>query len=406
MAKIRKRTWTNKDGKQEAWIVDYKDQLGARHIETHPTRKKADEARRKIEGDVDRGVHTPANASLTVSEAGEAWIKQAETDGLERSTVRQYRQHLDLHIVPLLGNAKLAQLTVATIKTFRNDLIAAGRSRDMAKRVVTSLGGILADAQTARQVARNVVREHAQENRTQTRRHRLIEKRHEQEIKEGVDYPTKPELHAMLQVPGRWHVLVVTAVFSGLRASELRGLTWDHVDLHNGIIQVRQRADRWNELGDVKSSSAKRDVTILPYAVNTLKEWKLACPKSDLDLVFPNNIGGIENLPNIHRRGLGPLQFAAGITTAAEWLAKNPRMTERRAKAEARRHPKYGLHSLRHTAASLWAERGYSPKKVQTLMGHSTIAMTLDIYTHLWKSHDQEDPTMAQLEAAIGLNRA
>src|SRR5271155_1757082 len=188
MAKIRKRTWTNKDGKQEAWIVDYKDQLGARHIETHPTRKKADEARRKIEGDVDRGVHTPANASLTVSEAGEAWIKQAETDGLERSTVRQYRQHLDLHIVPLLGNAKLAQLTVATIKTFRNDLIAAGRSRDMAKRVVTSLGGILADAQTARQVARNVVREHAQENRTQTRRHRLIEKRHEQEIKEGVDY--------------------------------------------------------------------------------------------------------------------------------------------------------------------------------------------------------------------------
>jgi hypothetical protein len=60
-------------------------------------------------------VHTPAHLSPTVLKAGEAWIAQAETDGLERASVRQYRQHLDLHIGPFLGHITLAELTPAAV---------------------------------------------------------------------------------------------------------------------------------------------------------------------------------------------------------------------------------------------------------------------------------------------------
>ena len=89
--------------------------------------------------------------------------------------------------------------------------------------------------------------------------------------------------------------------------------------------------------------------------VNTLRAWRLECPRFTgngeprLWLVFPNGQGNVERHANIHTRGLARAQFAAGLTTDPEL-------------------PKYGLHSLRHAAASLLIEQGLSPKRVQALM--------------------------------------
>ena len=92
--------------------------------------------------------------------------------------------------------------------------------------------------------------------------------------------------------------------------------------------------------------------------------------------------GRVQYHINIHRRGLGPLQVAAGITT-------DPR------------HPKYGLHSLRHAAASLFIEQSFSPKRVQALMGHSTIQMTFDVCGHLFPSAADDQAAMTQLQARL-----
>jgi integrase len=316
---------------------------------------------------------------------------------------------LDLHIKPFLGNLKLSALTRATVKKFRNDLIASGRSRVMAKKVVSSLGAILQDAQSANRVSQNVVHAEAQQNKSAARRRRMVEKRQERKIEEGVDYPTKDELYRMLAVSSvsdrrgrrsavdpvtlpqrpipQWHALVVTAVFSGLRASELRALPWPNVEFVGDdkiIIKVRQRADRWNDIEEVtKSKSSKRDVEIVvPYAVNTLRAWRDMCPQGPRNLVFPNTKGNVETLPTIHNRGLAPLQRAAGIVSTTKG-------------------PKYGMHSLRHVAASLWIDLGYNPKRVQELMGHATIAMTLDTYTHLWKDHGHDEEAVGKLQARL-----
>ena len=64
-------------------------------------------------------------------------------------------------------------------------------------------------------------------------------------------------------------------------------------------------------------------------------------------------------------------------------------------------HPRYGLHSLRHAAASLFIEQGFSPKRVQALMGHSTIQMTFDVYGHLFPSADDDQVAMGQLQARL-----
>ena len=63
--------------------------------------------------------------------------------------------------------------------------------------------------------------------------------------------------------------------------------------------------------------------------------------------------------------------------------------------------PKYGLHSFRHAAAPLFIEQGFSPKRVQALMGHSTIQMTFDVYGHLFPSADDDQVAMGQLQARL-----
>jgi integrase len=138
-----------------------------------------------------------------------------------------------------------------------------------------------------------------------------------------------------------------------MRASELRGLTWDNVDFQRNVIHVRQRANLWGEIGAPKSAAGEREIPMSPMVINALKEWKLACPRqageSDgercLWLVFPNGNGRVENHANIANRGFYVLQMAAGIVDRAGG-------------------PKYGLHALRHFFASWAIEREFSPKRV------------------------------------------
>jgi integrase len=178
----------------------------------------------------------------------------------------------------------------------------------------------------------------------------------------------------------------VTAIFTGLRASELRGLTWNDVELDKAVLHVRQRADRWNVIGAPKSDSSRRDIPLAPIVVNALREWKgperlvelvdisKTCPKSEVGLVFPTGSGTIWSLPNLYR-SLDPVQ------------------TELIGKA-------YGLHAFRHAAASLLIDEGYSPKEVQVRMGHFSIQVTFDVYGHLFKA-DKEDARLERLQARL-----
>jgi integrase len=381
MATVKKRRWILAGGEEKtAWVVYYVDQKKQRHIKTFKTKREAEAWRIEAGHEIARGIHTAPASSMTVAEAGEAWIEQCKTDGLEAATIRQYGQHLDLHLKPFIGSIKLAELSPASVIDFRNVLIRQGRSRSMATKVLVSLGAIIGTAMAVGHVARNVVRDQSRGHATRLRR---LEKRHDKRLAVGVDIPTEDEIRAILAAAqGRWRPLIVTVVFTGLRASELRGLRWSDVDLAAGVLHVRQRADRFNTIGSPKSEAGKRTVPLAPMVVNTLKEWRLACPQGDKNLVFPNPQGEVERLLNITRSGLGACQKAAGVSTA-------------------RLKPKYGLHAFRHAAASLFIDHGLSPKRVQVLMGHSTIGVTFDTYGHLFPSQDEDQAAMQQLQARL-----
>jgi integrase len=387
MATVQKREWTTRSGKaREAWIVRYTDQHKKRHIETFAKRGEAVRRKTVIESEVERRVHVPRAQSVTVAEAGQSWLQQAEADGLERGTLRQYEQHLRLHIAPLIGGVKLADLSLDDAHQFRASLTRPGpgdrrpcQSRAMVGKVVSSLSSILGEMVARGQASRNVVRE---ATAASVKRQNRIEKRQEKQLEVGVDIPTKEELRTILAAAqGYYRPLVITAMFTGLRASELRGLRWADVDLANAVLTVRQRADFENNIGDPKSEAGKREVPLAPIVVNALKEWRLVCPRGALDLAFPNRRGNVQAHRHVLYRGLGRIEEAAGLSH--------------------RDHPKYGLHAFRHAAASLFIEQGFPPKRVQAILGHSSIVMTFDRYGHLWPSPEDDQAAMRQLQARV-----
>jgi integrase len=388
---VRKRAWTTSKGvEKEAWVVDYVDQTGKRRLKTFAKKKAADNFEATANVEIRAGVHTADSASITVAKAGKLWLESGENAGLERSTLDAYRQHLRLHIEPYLGNLKLSQVSAPMVREFM-DRLARGdmpegaapepRSPAMVRKVRVSLSSLLSDAQERGLVSRNVVRE------LRKTRHRGAERRAERrekgKLKVGVDIPTREEIKAIVGAAGgRWRPLLLTAIFCGLRASELRGLSWSDVDLDKRELHVRQRADRYSAIGKPKSESGERMVPLTPIVVNTLREWRLACPKSDLDLVFPTGAGNVENHSNVMHRGLGPTLITAGVTTADG-------------------HPKYGLHAFRHFYASWCINRRVDgglelpAKVVQERLGHSSIMMTMDVYGHLFPRGDDSEELAA-----------
>jgi integrase len=313
------------------------------------------------------------------------WISDGEANGLEYSTIRQRQEHKRLHIEPFIGTDKLALLTAPRVYEFDSKLRNAGRSLAMRRKVLTSLKSMLTFCQGQGKVAQNVAL---------AVKIKSDGKRDVAPVRAGVDFPSRVELRTIIEnADGAWRALAITAVFTGMRASELRGLPWTNVDLDGGVIHVRQRADLWGRIGRPKSKAGNRDIPLTPMAANALRAWRGDCPKGALDLVFPAPDGQPHKHHEIIERFFEPLQLRARMTVDSD---------RRNAQGTPVPKAKYGLHALRHAAASLFiAHLGWTPKRVQTVMGHASIQMTFDLYGHLFEDRESDAEAMKKLEAAI-----
>ncbi|MFD1194716.1 tyrosine-type recombinase/integrase [Seohaeicola saemankumensis] len=115
-----------------------------------------------------------------------------------------------------------------------------------------------------------------------------------------------------------------------MRISELRGLTWDCVDFDARLIHVQKCADRFNEMGKPKSRTNKRSIPMAPIVHDTLKAWTSVCARGELNLVFPNGKGNIENHSNIHNRVFVPLLIENGTFDGAAGLRCHARSRPKR----------------------------------------------------------------------------
>lgn len=275
---IRKRTWSDSKGAEKsAWVVDYVDTKAKRRLKSFKLKKDADQFAATAKVEVREGVHVADSTSVTVRKAGDLWIASAEAARLERTTIDSYRSHLELHIIPFIGDLKLTALNVPTIRSFEDQLRQGGRSAAMLRKVLVSLGSLLADAQERGLTGRNVVRDIRGRRQGGERRQ---EKRQKGRLQIGADIPTREEIKALVgALSGRWRPLLLTAIFTGLRASELRGLRWSDVDLDRRELQVHQRADRFGNIGKPKSISGVRTVPAPPSSSTRFANGNSPAPR-------------------------------------------------------------------------------------------------------------------------------
>jgi integrase len=357
----RKRTWKTAAGTKVAWLADYRDKDGKRRAKTFERKKDADAWLAQTKVDIKSGTHVPESASITLKEAADLWLNRP--GNRERSTQKSYKEHV-AHIPPHLGRLKLTKVDGPTCEKFKDHLLQRPErplSEAMARKVMTSLRGILGNAQRLGYVGTNAA---AGVKFDRSSRHKV-------KLKAGQHLPSKQEAHAMLNAAeGRWRPVLTVLLFCGLRASELRGLTWGAVDFEAKTLRVEQRANLWGEIGSPKSEAGQRTVPLSSMVHNALREWYLSegQPKPDR-LVFPYK-GKIETHLHLWREIMA-VQRDAGIVNA-EGKAK------------------YDVHSLRHWFASYAIELGFTPKRLQELLGHSSVAMTFDLYGHLFPSAEDD----------------
>jgi len=196
------------------------------------------------------------------------------------------------------------------------------------------------------------------------------------------------ELRITGHLVGLARPLLMTVIFTGLRASELRGLRWVDIDFEHHELHVRQRADIFNAIGPPKSKAGARTIPLPPIAANTLREWKLKAGTSEL--VFSRDNGRPWNY-NIVQNVWHVVQIAAGVV-------------------DAEGGPKYpGLHALRHFYASSCINRKADGglelpiKVVQARMGHASIQMTADTYGHLFPRTDDGSELAAAERALVAV---
>ncbi|MCF2521643.1 site-specific integrase [Bradyrhizobium sp. G127] len=371
MASIRKRFVTNPKTKKRtvSWQVDYRDLKKKRRHRQFATRREADAWLVTARSEIAEGTHVPAGESPTFKEAADAWIKDCKRNGLEKTTIDVYEQRMRDYSVPLIGDRKIGELTVADANTLYEDVLEKSLSRETVRRVRIEVGAVLRYAQRKGWVVKNVIS--------------LAPYKHGKRNKKRPPMPRLEEVRSMIDTTTEnwtdWLAMLFVLVFCGLRGSELRALCWSDVDLKNNRMSVTRRADRWGNIGSPKSDAGTRDIVFPKIVAKALKEWKLRCPKSDYGLVFPTSTGTVQNHSNIMNRWLRLVQIEAGVCNRKVIVDKDGTKTVKLV-------AKYGMHALRHFCASVWIEADFSPKRIQTMMGHASIDLTFDTYGYLFEA--------------------
>jgi len=387
MSVIRERQWTKADGTiKSAWVVIYTDGTGKRRLKTFAKNKAARDFKIVTDKAVMDGTHVAESVSVTVAEAASNWLA-ARRPMIERSTVEGYQRLVDLHIVPFIGRVKLSKLDTATLAKLEDDLRTGKRSLIIIKATLSAISMLIADAMRRGHVNRNVAREY--QSSSQASADKRAEKRARGRLRVGTDIPSRDEIRAIVDaLSGKWRAPILTAIFTGLRSSELRGLRWGAVDFNRAELHVRERVDQYRVMGAPKSAAGDRTVPLPPLVVNALRQLKLASiNKGDLDHVFISSRDGRPmNHGNLLLEGWQAAQVKAGVV-----INGGAKYT--------------GTHAMRHFYASWLINAkpeglGLSPKAAQTRLGHSSIVMTYDTYGHLFPRDDEQEQ-MADAERAL-----
>jgi integrase len=324
-------------------------------------RALAERKRRKTAGE------PIAPGKVRLEDFARTWLDGQQQ--LRDGTKTLYRGHLERHVYPRLGHRWLHEIREEEITGLISELRGKGLSAYTIRGVLVPLGRILSNAARRKLIPSNPIA-------NLERGERPIPVQREMTVlnSDGIG-------KLIAAADETWRPLLATAVFTGLRQSELLGLTWADVDLEGGYLKVRKQLDRSGARVAPKTPKAVRDVEMFPALVKLLREHKERAFASGWakasDYVFTTRLGRPLRHRNVARSALDPA-------------------LERTALPEMR------WHDLRHTFASMLIAQGRYDVFIARQLGHANANITRSIYGHLFDQAEHAERMRADLEAAYG----
>lgn len=298
--------------------------------------------------DVDQGLVAFERAGL-FSEFLERWRRDYLVAAqLKPSTLSAYTSVIDRHILPYFGSMKLDRITPATVQQFVAAKVAEASARGRVfhpktvQNCVRILSKIFSTAMDWQMLARSP----------------MVRIRLPRVERKEMDFLRPNEVRLLLQAAedGTTRCLILLAVFSGMRQGELLALQWGDIDWNRSTIKVRRAFSR-GQLESPKTAHSLREVRVGRHVLLKLREHQLLCGGRS-EFIFSTRLGAHLDAANVVKRGFAPALRRAGIR-------------------------KIRFHDLRHTYASIMINEGANLKFVSKQLGHSSIQITLDRYSHL-----------------------
>jgi integrase len=282
------------------------------------------------------------------------WLKTKKPN-LRHSTYKQYKGHLENHLKPFYEGYRINRINYDKVENFISNCFDKNITIATMKKIIINLGAIMTYAVRKRYVDYNPVRDAEK-----------LKGRSEHDENKELDILKPADILSLFDAaPDLKHkTLFMAAVTTGLRQGELLGLKWIDIDWFNNQIHVNRTYNHFR-FYEPKTKTSKRRVDVPPQMMKQLKEWKIACPSNDLDLVFPNETGKPMSALNMYNRKFLPSLKKAKLN-------------------------KIRFHDLRHTWASLLMDQDENIKYIQKQMGHASIKTTIDTYGHLMKDVNKE----------------
>ena len=339
MAKVRKNKRAN------YWEVDYLNLFGKRKVKGgFKTKVEAESAMVDILSKVQTGT-APGDCKMTFKEASEIFMRLHASKKCKYNTEHGYKGYLKNHLLPYFGKLKLCEITPLAVNEFVAQELETGRRNSTVNKYTKLMSQIYSFMIDMDIVVKNPLA-----------RIKSLKEERSEEIRSLSTEETKILLSKTKEIYPDFYPLLFTALFTGMRQGELMGLTWDSINWITRKITVDKNFTH-GRVGTTKTGKVRK-VDMSLELVKVLKEWRLACPPSEHNLVFPNGDGGYQDANNMIKRRFKPALNRAGIDSLR-------------------------FHDLRHTYASLLLANGAPMKYVQHQLGHSSIKMTMDLYTHL-----------------------
>jgi len=311
------------------------------------------------------------DANITIAKFLTGWLERKEQDGLRTSTLTMYRSYVDNEIIPALGRMKLADLRRHHVDEFVRSLGSDERGPTTVRRMHATLRSAMSTA-----VQLSLIDSNPASN---------VKMPAAKKFRASMWEPEEAARFLAIAAPFRLGPLFETAVHTGLRRGELCGLRWADVSFADRELVVRVQLSAVNGKtveGDIKTNSGQdRRVSLDDSLLNTLSAWKLT---QDVER---------EKWSSAYEDSGRVFTYENGRQLRPQWVSQVFDRVVREADLT-----KIRLHDLRHLHASLLIAGGVPLAIVSKRLGHSTIAITADLYGHLLRDANRE-----AAEAAAGM---